>query len=644
MNTLLPKRLRGATLAATLAAAACVPSVNAQDSLKASLPSDTLVYVSAPDFQRWWNGFQKSAVYKIWLEEEVQEFLADLIDEVKRQYAGAMQQAKAMHDQGMLPIDPAKIEKIRVNGFTFAITGLRMPGGEQPAQASFAMSVDFGETSSIVAEVLDTLMPMALAQAPEGAVQTSTEEVEGVTLKTLKSPMLSMMMPTLGLMYGFVDGRMVLGTDVKVMRSFVAGLKGKPLESSLATNEAYRYCSQRVDAGAGEFEIYMRPKALIDIGMTALRFASMQEPEIAENVDIDGVARAIDVLGLNGLKAVAFSSGYDGGKGVTKSFAHIPTDERKGLFALSSGKPVDMERLAWIPKSVGSFSIATMGNLEGLYTTVMDAVKAYDPGVAEMVTAEVARMEEGLGFNIQKDAFGAFSDEVITYSMPISGVMATPEMVFMMGCKNNAKTLDVLKKLCKLSDGIVSISEVAGDESLFSVDLTLDDLGGGMDPTGMLDPTIGFKNGYFVFALSRTDVKGAMSRLSGAAENEGDVRSNAAFKPYISMIPQGVDSIAFSDVAGTIDGIYGGLSGIVGILPIPPEVPIDVGLLPSTETITKHLFGSVSWGRSIDKGWISENVGPFGPEIFMGLAVGVVGGVGAASVMTARQASVRRRR
>jgi hypothetical protein len=259
-----------------------------------------------------------------------------------------------------------------------------------------------------------------------------------------------------------------------------------------------------------------------------------------------------------------------------------------------------------------------------------------------MAASEIAKVEEGLGFSIQKDAFGAFSDEIINYSMPVSGLMATPEMVFMLGCKDSQKTLGVLKKLCGMSEGVVSISEVAGEESLYSVDLTLDEFGGGMDPTGMLDPTIGFKNGYFIFALSRSDVKGAIARFAGS--NEPDVRENAAFKPYLEMIPQGVGSVSFTDVASTIDGIYGSLSGIIGMVPIPPEVPVDVGLLPSTETITKHLFGSVSWSRTIPKGFMAENVGPFGPEMMIGV-VGLAAGVGVgAAMMGARGPMAVRRR
>ncbi|HMQ22512.1 MAG TPA: hypothetical protein PKE00_08495, partial [Planctomycetota bacterium] len=349
-----------------------------------------------------------------------------------------------------------------------------------------------------------------------------------------------------------------------------------------------------------------------------------------------------DVLGLNGLKAVGISSGYDeNGRGVSRSFTDLPEGERKGLFALNDGSPIDMGHLAWIPQGVASFSMMRLGNFEKIYTTIMDAVTAYDEGVGEMAKGQIAQMEEGMGFNLQKDVFGAFSDELLTYSMPVSGIMATPEFVVMAGCKDSQKTLEVMKKLFALSEGVLALSEISGEEGLFSIDLTLDEFGGGMDPTGMIDPTIGFKNGYMVLAFSRGDVKNAFARFEAA--DTPNVRDNAAFKPYLPFIPQNADSLSFADNATSIGGLYGSLSGMVGMVPIPPEVPIDVGLLPSTEALTKHLFGSVAWSRTTAPGWEGESIGPMGPELYVGVvALGVGGGI-AGAVMSQRVAGVRRR-
>ena len=74
----------GRTIGVTLALlGASTAAGRAQDDLKAALPPHTLAYMSAPDFERWASSFKTTALYKIWVEEEVQEFFADLLTTAK---------------------------------------------------------------------------------------------------------------------------------------------------------------------------------------------------------------------------------------------------------------------------------------------------------------------------------------------------------------------------------------------------------------------------------------------------------------------------------------------------------------------------------------------------------------------------------
>jgi hypothetical protein len=317
---------------------------------------------------------------------------------------------------------------------------------------------------------------------------------------------------------------------------------------------------------------------------------------------------------------------------VSQSYALCPAEERRGLTALTSSAPVSRDRLAWIPKGAGSFSIAKAGDLEGLYTSILDAVEAYNPEFRKLADAQVQELEKTLGFQFKKELFGAFGPDVIFYSMPVAGLMATPEMVVMVECKNSDRTLEVLKKLAGLSEGHVTITDNKVDGAdFYSVSIVLDEMAGGIDPMGMIEPQFAFQNGFLVFGLSRSDVKGALKRMSGAGGE--DVRSNPAFKPYLEQLPTEVASISFTDVATTFDGLYGQLSGVMGMVPIPPDVPIDLALLPSSSTITKHLFGSVAWSTIDKKGVAGYAIGPLGPEVpalvVLGIGAGIVAGIAA---------------
>lgn len=601
-------------------------AARAQDAFKATLPEQTLLYVSAPDIDSWQRGFQASPLYKIWAEEEVQEFLADLLAMGKQQFDEYLGMAKQMHANGMLPFDPSKLLDVRVKSASMAVTEIVPPGGQEAPTVSVVGCIDFGDTAKMVEHALGAIVQMGLAEVGTGpnAPMLETKDVGGTQLNMLVMRNPGSLEVGHGLVWAFVGGKLVIGTNVARTSRIVAALGGGAApERSLVNDTTYRRVAQRVDAGRAAIEFFVRPTALLQTAVAAAS-AVLAGDSGPQGVDWKGVGRALDTLGFNGVPALGITSGYRDGMGFFNSFVLCPEEGRKGFMALSGASEINRDHLAWIPRDVGSFSIANLGSLEGIYTTVMDAVEAYDPEFLDMVSSQVTEVEDQVGFNIKKDIFGAFGPEYLSYSMPIGGLMATPELVLMAQCKDSQRTLEVLKKLCGLSDGLVSISESKTEAgTYYTIDLVLDEMGG-IDPTGMLDPTFAFRNGFLVFGLSRVDVKGAIKRLAG--EGGEDVRTNPAFKPLAASVPMNVDALGFSDMASTVDGIYGTLSGVLGMVPIPADVPVDLGLLPGVDTITKHLMGSVHWNAQHKDGFSMNMVGPIGPEIFVLGVVAIVGG------------------
>ncbi len=196
----------------------------------------------------------------------------------------------------------------------------------------------------------------------------------------------------------------------------------------------------------------------------------------------------------------------------------------------------------------------------------------------------------------------------------------------------SAATLANLKKLTALSDGVVEISESQGDDGTFyGLDIVLDGMGG-VDPTAFVEPTFAFHKGYFLFALSRSDVKSAVKRLNGDIAEGDDVRSNPVFAPLLKRLPARIDAISFGDTAATVDGIYGPLSGLLAGVPIPADVPIDLGLLPGVDSLTDPLSGSLTYSTISSDGVRGRSFGPFGPELIVIGGVAIIGAGIAATV------------
>ena len=68
------------------------------------------------------------------------------------------------------------------------------------------------------------------------------------------------------------------------------------------------------------------------------------------------------------------------------------------------------------------------------------------------------------------------------------------------------------------------------------------------------------------------------------------------------------------------------------------EVPFDLTLLPEAETLSQHLFSSAFWSTTNKEGYISTNISPVGPELFIG---GVALGVGASLFLVGRTSESR---
>jgi hypothetical protein len=59
------------------------------------------------------------------------------------------------------------------------------------------------------------------------------------------------------------------------------------------------------------------------------------------------------------------------------------------------------------------------------------------------------------------------------------------------------------------------------------------------------------------------------------------------------------------------------LTGLLAFVPMSPDVPIDMSQLPEVGTLTKHLFGAISYSKSDANGFESTSTSPFGPEVLV---------------------------
>ena len=382
------------------------------------LPKKTMMAVSAPDLSMSVAEFQQMPMAKMWAEEEVQTFVADVRDMALGYLDEGIAQAKQMHAQGALPVDPDDLMKLRVAGATFAITGLDLAMGDFGPMPKFGLvlHLDFGDAAGTWNKLVQTGLGMLEQEAGDDLAKTETM-VGDVKMISLQPQDITGM--EMGLNVAMIPGGMLIGTLAEDVRSIVDNMQNKT--AALSTAASYQAVTSRLTTSGAECEVFVSPDPAMDFAMSALRMAVEHEDELAM-IDMDGVERAMQAMGLRNLGSMGMTMTYENGKSVTRAF------EARGANAGATAavNNIDTSFLKWVPKDAVGFGAGTM-DVSSIYDTVLKGLQAYNPEVADQALAQLAKMEEQLGFSVRNDLFGSLGDHYITWSMPMGTISSAPE-------------------------------------------------------------------------------------------------------------------------------------------------------------------------------------------------------------------------
>lgn len=599
-----------------------------QQSMLPYLPAGTVMAMSVPDLDASMSEFASMPLAKMWHEQDVQNFIQDAREMLNQQIEKAMEQAKEMHKQGAMPIDPETLTKLRVKGASFALTQMGMAVGEMGPMPTIGLMVqlEFGDTAPQWFSLMDMGMGM-LGQT--GEMERSESAAGDAKILTFK-PKVAPPGMNMALNVAMVKNGVILGTLLDDVKSTVENMqKGTHV---LAATERYKNGSKHITTDGTELEMFMRLDPMLDFAMQALEIGVDMNPEMGF-LDVEGVGRAIDALGLRGLKSISSSSSYQNGRAVSTTYMAVPAPERKGFFA-GGDKTVDMGFLKWVPKDAVSFSAMSIEPM-GFYDAVVGAMRAYDPKFAEEALAHLSEMEKQIGFNLRDDLFGAIGDSMITWSLPIAGIASPPEMAFLVKVNDEEKIVKVLKSLSALSEGQIELEEAEKrGVKTYEIRLNFDMQGMPMNPLESLSPTFTFNKGYMVAAFSAGDIRRACQRMDRTEDDpKTDIRGNKEFAAYADKLPEGVHDISFTDWKTQFESGYQTISTLLPFLPQNEDIPFDWQMLPDSSSLTKHLYGSLSYTKADANGYVSTNTSPFGPEVMVLLGGMVAAGVAVGAMM-----------
>jgi hypothetical protein len=615
-------------------AALAAPVLSQGKPFKHALPAKTLAFFSVPDLNTSLGEFQKTAFAKMWRESEVQDFVADALKMGQAQWVEGRAQLKEMNEAGEFPISPDDLVKLRAQSVSGALTSVQIKmGGSQPEpRIGVLIHIDFGESAATWRKLANVGIEALLAQT-QGMLEKSSSKLDGdVELITLKPPETDMSVNV-----AFVGSGIVIGSITDEVKDCVNAITNQ--KTILPVTDNYRATSKYLSTVGAEMEMFLDIDGLMNFAMDFLKLAEKEAPYWPEELQIEGIERAIVALGLRSMKTMGFTSKYEGNKAVTRGFVLAPEADRKGLFAGASTN-LDLGFLKWVPKDIASLS-ATNLDIASIYDGLVGAIKAYNPEQADQLLGMLKEQEEKFGLSLKDDFFGVFGDQMVWWSMGVQNFMSAPEGAMLLKLKDQDKLLATLTKIAEMTGGMIEFpsSERKGIRT-WRLELNPE----AIDPQiagalSFLQPCFAFKNGYMVMALATGDVRKAFKRMDREDDPKDDIRSNKEFAGYLATVQQQqISSFSWTDWRTSFENLYSAATSVIAFAVSADEVPFDLTLLPEAETLSQHLFSSAFWSTTNKEGYISTNISPVGPELFIG---GVALGVGASLFLVGRTSESR---
>jgi len=295
-------------------------------------------------------------------------------------------------------------------------------------------------------------------------------------------------------------------------------------------------------------------------------------------------------LGLDGLKSIAFYSGFEGD--AERSLTEMElASERRGLLSLVTGKPFHLEDVPPLPPDVISWTMTSFdvaGYYDVLVKAVETVVRVAAPQELPQVKEFLKKADETLGIDIRKDLLGSLGGQLLYYNSPAEGVFTLGQTVAVK-VKDRAKLAEALEKaikgLASLTGADVSIKK----KQYRGVDVREVYVA---EKGFIFVPTYAICKDWLVVSYYPQGVQGFILR---AQKELPAWKPNRHVRQSLEQMPKEFLSVSVSDPRPSVKQILTLAPLIAGaVRSFLPETKLDVGSLPNAHEATKHLFPNVT--------------------------------------------------
>jgi len=610
-----------------------LPAAQTIEDPAALVPRDTLMFFGTHSVRLSSQASKNSAMNKILAEPEVKAFLQKPVTAAQAFIDGAIK------DSGMAEAEGRHIsltdmmsgggEGPPLGKMFVALTHLAFVSGGDAAKPAFP---EIGLVLGVeLLDVKDLALVKALWARIPGPEESSNHDGHDVFRKSGE--------PGWTVSLTFLGNLAVVSSSEKTLFGVMERFDGKAKTAgNLADTAEYR---KLIEAGGGllpgSSTSFARVGALVDIGKAALTLGLATHGDPMFKDLAPKILTAIDNLGVHSLQwCGSVSSRTTDGKVLGTSATSI----EKGATGLvprwmSSQTALDLARLERVPGTSLSLSARTITGLGDIYDFAMNTFAAVAP--EEYATA-TAMLKQIMGeSDLRKDVFANVSGNYVLFSVPGEGFSGTPINVLRVGLADPDAFAKAMQSLVTnasemfLKDSPATLKESDHEgHRFFELDLSRTPAA-----VAQLQPAFAFDGNELV--ASPQSPKTVKSDLNGSA-GEGSITDNKELMDFIAKIGKSgeVRTVSFENNAATFSAAYGQVSTLVTLASgTLGNLPIDVSLLPTDASISKHLGNSYAAGYAdkdgttiIDRCVSQFELGDFVPLALTASALALAGAGG----------------
>lgn len=313
--------------------------------------------------------------------------------------------------------------------------------------------------------------------------------------------------------------------------------------------------------------------------------------------------------GLEGLKRIAWSTGFDGKDWGEHLFVAAP-GPRKGLLSLLDGEPISDAAYAMIPQSATLAGLARFDAAK-VVTVLRQVAGDIDPNAGEQLSEMLKMLNDQVKVDLQKDLLAALGDEWAYYTSPEIGGRGSAGVVLVNKLRDEKKFAAAIAKLQEVAIAEITKATQKEDVKLSIYTTKVDGLTISYLGTPLVTPSWAIQDGTLYVGLFPQTVAAAAAHVREKGKSILDNKDFLAVRDRLGGTK--ATAIAFMDLPRTAPDSYAmwamisRVSGFADLL----GVQSPAMLLPPMHKLMAQLTpaGSAAWVD--DAGWHARAVMPF---------------------------------